>query len=113
MQVTDAATTLPNGELHRWTVVEIRFVDRTVRVKPRPRGMAEDPFPELPGTVGAAALHVVTACDLNAVPPSPRTTSAPRSGSSMDSTGEGSRSGPQREAMRTARTSGRASPWQV
>ncbi|MEU1466209.1 DUF3293 domain-containing protein [Streptomyces sp. NPDC005727] len=63
MQVTDAATTPPNGELHRRTVVDNRFPDRTVRVAPRPRGTAEDPFPDLPGPAGTAALHVVTACD--------------------------------------------------
>ncbi|MET4642392.1 hypothetical protein ABID95_002119 [Streptomyces atratus] len=63
MQVTDAATTPSNWELYRRTVVDIRFPDRTVRVKPRPRGTAEGPFPKFPGPAGAAALHVVTACD--------------------------------------------------
>ncbi|MGV9567098.1 DUF3293 domain-containing protein [Streptomyces sp. NPDC003480] len=63
MQVTDAATTPPNWDLYRRTVVDIRFPDRTVRVAPRPRGTAEGPFPDLPGPSGTAALHVVTACD--------------------------------------------------
>ncbi|OSP23771.1 DUF3293 domain-containing protein [Streptomyces sp. PU_AKi4] len=63
MQVTDAVTTPPNWELYRRTVVDIRFPDRTVRIKPRPRGTAEGPFPELPGPAGTVALHVVTAYD--------------------------------------------------
>ncbi|MEV6056556.1 DUF3293 domain-containing protein [Streptomyces sp. NPDC052107] len=63
MQVTDAATTPPNWELYRRTVLDIRFPDRTVRVKPRPRGTTEGPFPKLPEPAGAAALHLVTACD--------------------------------------------------
>ncbi|MGQ4418705.1 DUF3293 domain-containing protein [Streptomyces sp. SAS_269] len=68
MQVIDAATAPPNEELYRRTVVDIRMPDRTVRVEPRPQGMAEGPFPELLGPVGTAALHVVTACDLHGRP---------------------------------------------
>ncbi|MFJ3714240.1 DUF3293 domain-containing protein [Streptomyces sp. NPDC090057] len=68
MQGIDAATTSSNGALYRRTVVDIRVPDRTVRVEPRPQGMAEGPFPELLGPVGTAALHVVTGCDLHGRP---------------------------------------------
>ncbi|MER6222401.1 DUF3293 domain-containing protein [Streptomyces sp900105755] len=58
MHAIDASITPRNWDLYRTAVVDIRFPDRTVRVKPRSSGTAEGSFPE---PADGGTVHVITA----------------------------------------------------